>query len=197
NCATPDRSLNFLSYRIREPYSPIKTNCLRRATSLSTIARPADDPQDDTGRESTARVRGSLPAGGQVHHLLHVRVPLRHQGDAGRPPRAVHPGEPRSSGQPGRTVRERLGRHHEAVLGGEAPAAAPAGPRRRAWRGKVRTDLLGPSPQPAHRAPQGDPRERSEEARVLYGPRPDAGADRAVGAAVRHAELGGARRVLL
>ena len=42
-----------------------------------------------------------------------------------------------------------------------------------------------------------DPRDRSDEARVLHRSRPDAGADRPVGAAVRHAELGGARRLLL
>ena len=49
----------------------------------------------------------------------------------------------------------------------------------------------------ARKAPRRISRHRSEEVRALHRPRPDAGADRPLRAAVRHAQLRGARRLLL
>ena len=46
-------------------------------------------------------------------------------------------------------------------------------------------------------APRQDPRDRPAQVRVLHRARPDAGADQPVRAPVRHAELRGARRLLL
>ncbi len=55
---------------------------------------------------------------------------------------------------------------------------------------------MGTGARSADRSPGGYPRHRPLQAGVLHRARPDAGADRPVGAAVRHPQLGGARRLL-
>ena len=89
-------------------------------------------------------------------------------------------------------------RHHEAVVAGAADAAAAAQGGRRARRRRVRADLAGTRRSRCSNERLAKIRaDRSEEVRALHRPRPDAGADRAVRAPVRHAELRGARRLLL
>ena len=49
-----------------------------------------------------------------MHHLLHVRLPLRHPRPSQGRPHPLHRGQPRPPGQPGRALRQGLGRHHAA-----------------------------------------------------------------------------------
>ena len=99
--------------------------------------------------------------------------------------------------QPGRAVRQGLGRDHEAVFHRQADAAADAQAGHRARRRRFTSRFhWDAGARRADRPPGRNPRDRSVQAGVLHRPRPDAGADRSVGAAVRHAQLGGARRLL-
>ena len=52
----------------------------------------------------------------QVHHLLHVRLPLRHPGASQGRQDPLHRRQPRPSGQQGRALRQGLGRHHAALF---------------------------------------------------------------------------------
>ena len=131
------------------------------------------------------------------HHVLHVRVPLRHPRPPARRRGALHRRQPGAPDQPGRDLRQGRVGHHEAVFAGAAHAAAAAQAGCRARRGRVRADLLGRGVRDARDAPGEDPRRGPEEVRAVHRPRPDAGADRTVRAPVRHAELRGARRLLL
>ena len=63
--------------------------------------------------------------------------------------------------------------------------------------GEFERDRVGRGAGDSPRLAGADPRDRSEEARLLHRPRPEAGADRLVGAPVRHAQLRRARRLLL
>ena len=76
-------------------------------------------------------------------------------------------------------------------------AAACASPAAERGAGEFVEITLGRGVLAAGGAPAQDPRDRSEAVRAVHRPRPDAGADRPVRAAVRHAELRGARRLLL
>ena len=76
-------------------------------------------------------------------------------------------------------------------------AAAAQARQPSAARGEFDRDRVGRGARDARGAPRDDPRHRSEAVRALHRPRPDAGADRPVRAAVRHAQLRGARRLLL
>ncbi len=75
------------------------------------------------------------------------------------------------------------------------PLLRKAGAERGA--GEFEADQLGAGLRDPDGAAGEDPRDRPEEVRALHRPRPDAGADGAVRAAVRHAELRRARRLLL
>ncbi len=92
-------------------------------------------------------------------------------------------------------MRQGLGRHHAALLAGQAAGAAAA--RRPARLGRVQGDRLGRGAGTRHAVARRGAPARSEEARVLHRPRPEPGADRLVGDAVRHAQLCRARRLLL
>ncbi len=76
---------------------------------------PARDPAVPTSEPIARR--------GQVHDLLHVRLPLRHQGASEGRRHPLHRGQPRPSGEPRRALRQGLGRDHAALLAG---AAAPS-----------------------------------------------------------------------
>src|SRR3546814_3344196 len=58
----------------------------------------------------------------------------------------------------------------------------------------VRADLVGGNVHAARATPRPPARHRPEEVRPVHRARPDAGADGAVRAPVRHAQLRGARR---
>ena len=62
---------------------------------------------------------------------------------------------------------------------------------------RLRRDQLGRGVRAARNAAAQDPRDRSEAVRAVHRPRPDAGADRPLRAAVRDAQLRGAWRLLL
>jgi len=133
----------------------------------------------------------------QDHHVLHVRVPLRHpRAPAGRRG-ALHRREPRASHQPGRDLRQGLVRDHEAGFAGAPDAAAQAAQRRRTRGRRLRADFLGRGLRTARGTAGEDSRERPEAVRALHRARPDAGAHRPLRAPVRHAELRRARRLLL
>ena len=132
---------------------------------------------------------------GQDDHVLHVRVPVRHQSAPQGRPRTLHPGQPRASGQQGRAVRERFGRDHAALLAG-APAQAAAA-RGRARRRRIQGDRMGRSARHRDALARRHPCNRPGQARVLHRPRPVAGADQLVGAAIRYGQLRRAWRLLL
>ena len=67
----------------------------------------------------------------------------------------------------------------------------------RTRRRRVRADLLGRGVCAARDAAGEDPCRRPEEVRAVHRARPDAGVDRIVRPPIRHAELRGARRILL
>ena len=132
---------------------------------------------------------------GQVHDLLHVRLPLRHQSAPEGRRHPLHRGQPRSSGQPRRDLRQGRLRHHAAGLAGKAGKAAAAG--RRARLGRVPRNRMGGGDRDGGRVAVGDPRHRSEKARLLYRPRSEPVVDRLLGGAVRHPEFRRAWRLLL
>ena len=129
--------------------------------------------------------------------MLHVRVPVRHSRARAKRRGPLHRGQPRASDQQGRDLREGQLRDHEAVFAGAAHETSSAPARRGARRRRIRPDRLGRSVQAPRRASREDPRDRSEAIRDVHRPRPDAGAHRSFRAPVRHAELCGARRLLL
>lgn len=129
--------------------------------------------------------------------VLHVRMPLRHPRASARRRSPLHRRQPRASAEPGRDLREGLVGDHEAVFARAAHAAADAQAGRGARRRAVRAGVVGGRVRRARKAPRAPARDRSEALRAVYRPRPDAGAHRAVREAVRHAELRGARRLLL
>ena len=131
----------------------------------------------------------------QDHHLLHVRLPLRHPRPPEGRPHPLHRGQPRPSGQQGRAVRQGFRRHHEPLLPGPpaasrccALASAAAATSRRS-NGRRRW----PSP------PNGSARSghRAAQARLLHRPRPEPVLHRLVGQAVRHPQFRRAWRLLL
>ena len=157
-----------------------------------TLARRLRDyfsPQEivDTSPQGVRR--------GQVHDLLHVRVPLRHQSAPEGRQHPLHRGQPRSSGQPRRDLRQGRLRHHAAGLAGKAHKAVAAG--RRARLRRVPRNRMGGGDLDGGRVAVGDPRHRSEKARLLHRPRSEPVADRLLGGAVRHPELCRAWRLLL
>ena len=79
----------------------------------------------------------------------------------------------------------------------QAQEAAEAQARQRARRGRFRRDRVGRSAGDTHGASGENPLDESDRARLLHRARPDAGAVRPVGAAVRNTQLVGARRLLL
>ena len=127
--------------------------------------------------------------------MLHVRLPLRHPRAPRRRARALHRRQPEAPGQPGRDLRQGLVRHHAALLARAPDQAADS--RRRARRARVPRDRMGRGARARGEVARRYPRTRSGPARVLHRPRPEPGTDRLVGAAVRHDQLRGARRVLL
>ncbi len=134
---------------------------------------------------------------GQDHHLLHVRLPLRHPRPPARRRAALHRRQSEPPDQQGRDLRQGRVGDHEADVAGAPDAAAAAQGRQRARRRRVRADLVGARVRDPRDAAGEDPRQRSEAVRALHRARPDAGADRPVRAPVRHAELRRARRLLL
>ena len=131
------------------------------------------------------------------HDLLHVRVPLRHSRARAQRRGPLHRRQSGSPDQQGRDLRQGQLGDHEAVLAGAAHEAAAAQARRRARRGRVRRGELGRGLSDAGGAARAHPRHRPQAVRDVHRPRPDAGADRTLRAAVRHAQLRGARRLLL
>ena len=126
--------------------------------------------------------------------MRHPRASARgREGPAG----ALHRRQPGPSAEPGRDLRQGLVGDHEAGVARAHHAAAPAQGRQRARGGRVRAHQLGARLRTAHRAPREDPRHRPEEVRAVHRAGPDAGAHGPVRAAVRHAQLCGARRLLL
>ena len=132
---------------------------------------------------------------GAQDHVLHVRLPVRHRRPYQGRQDPLHRGQPRPSGQSRRAVRQGLGRHHAALCAGAAQRAAEA--RRPARLRRIPGDLLGRGAGDRHRLARRRAPVRPEEARLLHRPRPVAVADRLLGAAVRHAELCRAWRLLL
>ncbi len=132
---------------------------------------------------------------GQADHLLHVRLPLRHRRAHRRRQGPLHPGQQAPPGQSRRDLRQGQRRHHAALQPGAAQEAAAPG--RRARRRRFPRDRMGGGAFDRERAAREDPRHRSEAPRLLHRPRPVAVADRLVGAAIRHAELRRAWRLLL
>ena len=128
-------------------------------------------------------------------HLLHVRLPLRHRRAPDPRPRQLHRGQPRPSGQSRRALRQGQRRHHAARLA--RPPARASSPHRAARIGRVRGDHLGRGARPRRLVAPSHPRDRARETRLLHRPRPVAELHRLVGAAIRHAELRRAWRLLL
>ena len=124
-------------------------------------------------------------------------MPLRHPGACARRRGALHRRQPRAPAQPGCDLRQGCLGHHEAGVARAADAAAAAQARQRARRRRVRAHLLGAGLRTADRPTSPPARDRPEEVRAVHRARPDAGADGSVRAPVRHAELRGARRLLL
>jgi hypothetical protein len=110
---------------------------------------------------------------------------------------ALHRRQPRAPAEPGRDLRQGFVGHHEAVLAGAADAAAQAQGGHRTRRQPVRAHRLGRSLQTLEDRLAPPARHRPEAVCALHRARPDAGADRPVRAPVRHAQLRGARRLLL
>ena len=165
--------------------------------SLATIRTWARGRSLERHGKNRERVNTS-PRGvgrGQDHDLLHVRLPLRHQGAPQGRRDPLHRGQPRPSGQPRRAVRQGLGRHHAAILAGQADQAAEA--RRPARQRRVPGDRVGRGAGDGDRLARRHPRLRPAPARLLHRARPEPGADRLVGAAIRHAQLRGPWRLLL
>jgi hypothetical protein len=128
-------------------------------------------------------------------HLLHVRLPLRHQGPHKRRPRPLHRGQSQPSGQSRRALRQGQRRHHDAIFAG--PADQAADPRRRAGRRRVPRGGMGGSDPAGGDLARRHPPDQSAQARLLHRARPEPGADRLVGATVRHPQLRGAWRPVL
>ena len=98
----------------------------------------------------------------------------------------------------GRDLRQGLVRHHEAVLAGAADQAADAQARQpSAARATSSRSAWDEAFSLLEERLREDPRDRPEAVRAVHRPRPDAGADRPLRPAVRHAQLRRARRVLL
>ena len=104
-------------------------------------------PCSEIGREgdrSAHTLARSLAAGrrrGQDHDLLHVRLPLRHQGASEGRPHPLHRGQPRPSGQPGVLCAKGsagIMQHYSPARLTQAAAA-----RRRARRRRVPRDRVG------------------------------------------------------
>ncbi len=91
---------------------------------------------------------------GQDHHLLHVRLPLRHPRAPARRRDALHRRQPGPPAEPGRDLRQGRVGDHEAGLAGAAHAAAAAQARQRARRRRVRADLVGARVRDPRRAPR-------------------------------------------
>ena len=144
-----------------------------------------------------AEPRGSprAPRRDPQDHLLHVRLPLRHRRPHGGDPRSPHRGQPRPPGQPRRALRQGRRRHHAAPLA--RPPAGAAAPRRPARLRRVPRDPLVRGARDRDELARAGAREAPRAPRLLHRPRPEPGADRLVGAAVRHPELRRARRLLL
>ena len=135
---------------------------------------------------------------GQDHHLLHVRVPLRHPRAPARRRDPLHRRQSGAPAQQGRDLRQGRERHHEAAVAGapDAPAEAQARAPSAARASSSRSPGTRPS-RFSRNALGKDPSDRPEEIRALHRARPDAGAHGPVRAPVRHAELRRARRLLL
>ena len=120
----------------------------RAARRIAAVRAEEEEKQAGEAPPASARARGRpLGAAGrrdQDHHLLHVRLPLRHprvpQGRQG----PLHRGQPRPPREQGRAVRQGRGRHHAALFAG-APAGAAAA-RRPARLRRLPGDLLGRGP---------------------------------------------------
>ncbi len=124
-------------------------------------------------------------------------MPMRHPRAPARRRDPVHRRQSRSPAQRGRHLRQGFVGHHEAILAGAAHEAARAQARQRARCGRVRRGHVGGGVHASRGPAAQDSRHRSEAVRTVHGPRPDAGAHRALRAPVRHAQLRGARRFLL
>ena len=74
-------------------------------------------------------------------HLLHVRLPLRHQRPHQGRQDPLHRGQPRPSGQQWRSVRQGVGRDHAALCAGAAARAADAD--RATGLRRIQGNLLG------------------------------------------------------
>ena len=134
----------------------------------------------------------------KTHDVLHVRLPLRHPRPPARRRAALHRRQPEPPDQQGRDLRQGRVRDHEAGVAGAAArgrcCARPGSERGAGEFEPISWDARSRSSKTRLAKIRAD---RSEEVRALHRPRPDAGADRPVRAPVRHAELRGARRLLL
>ena len=161
----------------------------------------------------TARTRSSLTRiDSDEHDHLDVNAPVgdpspprratcaRAAAASGAPegrPHPLHRGQPRPPGQPRRDLRQGLGGHHAAILAGEAARSRCCGSGRARRSGEFQEIEWDEALATRDGVAGADPRRATRRARVLHRPRPEPVADRVVGAAVRHAELRGAWRVLL
>ena len=149
-------------------------------------------------RENVRAVCGAVRAGrrrGSPDHLLHVRLPLRHQRSSDGRQDPLHRGQPRPPGQQGGAVRQGLRRHHAALRPGAAVDAASQDGAARFRR--VPPDLLGRGARAGDRLAGRGQAQGSQAARLLHRARPVAVADRFLGPAIRHPELRRPWRLLL
>ena len=131
---------------------------------------------------------------GQIHDLLHVRLPLRHQSASEGRRHPLHRRQPRPPGQSRRDLRQgRLG-HHAAAIAGEAQKAAEAG--RGARLRRIPRNRMGRGDRDRGRMARSHPRRRSQETRLFHRPRPEPILDRLLGGAVRDPQFRRAWRVL-
>ena len=171
---------------LRRPCPPASKRKLIRLGSCPPRGRPMPPPDDaDTRRDPQ-------------DHLLHVRVPLRHPRPPARRRGPLHRRQPRPPDQQGRDLRQGLVGHHEAVFAGaadaaaaaqgRAPSAAPASSSRSPGTRRSRC-----SKSASRRSAPTDPKKFAlftgrDQMQALTG---------LVRAPVRHAQLRGARRLLL
>ncbi len=104
---------------------------------------------------------------GEDHHLLHVRLPLRHQSPHEGRKGPLHRGQPRSPGEQGRTLRQ----GSAGIMTQYSPARLQKPLMRVGERGyrRVPRDRMGRGAAHRHDVALRDPRHRSEEARFFTG----------------------------
>ena len=131
---------------------------------------------------------------GQVHDLLHVRMPVRNQSPSTRRKNPPHRRQSQSPGEQGRAVRQGRLRDHATLFSGAAAQTAQA--RRRARQKRIRRDRMGRGPGNRNGMAHRHSPQRSQEAGVLHRTRSEPVADGLVGRRIRNAEFRRPRRIL-